>query len=92
MVFNRFERFTVLSSLRLCRRLCDSDSKTIALRPAFRRIRLKRGNGLKLHKDEDLAAIKILMSEVQYLKFLNGGNPNQILPANTLIKVVEKGN
>jgi putative transposase len=24
MVFNRFERFTVLSSLRLCRRLCDS--------------------------------------------------------------------
>jgi hypothetical protein len=23
MVFNRFERFTVLSSLRLCRRLCD---------------------------------------------------------------------
>jgi hypothetical protein len=25
MVFNRFERFTVLSSLRLCRRLCDYD-------------------------------------------------------------------
>ena len=72
-------------------KICDSNSKTIALRPAFRRIRLKRGNGLKSHKDEDLAAIKILMSEVQYLKFLNGGNPNQILPANTLIKVVEKG-
>jgi hypothetical protein len=64
-------------------KICDSDSKTIALRPAFRGIRLKRGNGLKSHKDEDLSAIKSVMSEVQCLKFLNGGDLRQVIPANT---------
>jgi hypothetical protein len=73
-------------------KICDSDSKTIALRPAVRRMRRKGGNGLKSHKDEDLTAIESLMSEVQYLEFLNGGDLSQVIPANTLIKVVEKGN
>ena len=31
------------------------------------------------------------MSEVQCLKFLNGRDLSQVVPANTLVKVVEKG-
>jgi hypothetical protein len=52
---------------------------------------VKRGNGLKSHKDEDLAATKSLMFEVQCLEFLNGRDLSQVVPGNTLVKMVEKG-
>ena len=65
-----------------------SDPRRIDVKPDRIRIRTTRSSG---SLENALRSFGVSNEKLKEMVLLNGGNPNQILPANTLIKVVEKG-
>ena len=84
----RFQNYGPLfeNTMRQFREL--SDPRRIDVKPDRIRIRTTRSSGTL---ENALRSLGVSNEKLKEMIFLNGGNPNQILPANTLIKVVEKG-
>ena len=84
----RFQNYGPLfeNTMRQFREL--SDPRRIDVKPDRIRIRTTRSSG---SLENALRSFGVSNEKLKEVVLLNGGNPNQILPANTLIKVVEKG-
>ena len=84
----RFQNYGPLfeNTMRQFREL--SDPRRIDVKPDRIRIRTTRSSG---SLENALRSFGVSNEKLKEMVLLNGGNPNQILPANTLIKVVEKG-
>lgn len=65
-----------------------SDSKKINVKPDRIRVYATKGPGAL---GDNLHSFGIPNEKLKEMALLNGGDPNQVIPANTLIKVVEKG-
>jgi predicted Zn-dependent protease len=66
-----------------------SDPRRIDVKPDRIRIRAARGSGTL---ENALRSLNVPNEKLKEMALLNGGDLSQIIPANTLIKVVEKGN
>ncbi len=66
-----------------------SDPRRIDVKPDRIRIRATRSSDTL---ENALRSLNIPNEKVKQMVLLNGGDPTQVIPANTLIKVVEKGN
>ena len=66
-----------------------SDPRRIDVRPDHIRIRATRGSGTL---ENALQSLNVPNERLKEMALLNGGDLNQVIPANTLIKVVEKRN
>ena len=66
-----------------------SDPRRIDVKPDRIRIREARGSGTF---ENALRSLNVPNEELKEMALLNGRDLSQIVPANTLIKVVEKGN
>lgn len=84
----RFQNYGPLfeNTMRQFREL--SDPRRIDVKPDRIRIRTSRSSG---SLENALRSFGVSNEKLKEMVLLNGGNPNQILPANSLIKVVEKG-
>ena len=65
-----------------------SDPRRIDVKPDRIRIRAIRSSDTL---ENALRSLGVLNEKLKEMVLLNGGNLNQVIPANTLIKVVEKG-
>jgi predicted Zn-dependent protease len=75
------------STMRQFREL--SDPRRIGVKPDRIRIRATRGSGTL---ENALRSLNVPNEKLKEMALLNGGDLSQIIPTNTLIKVVEKGN
>jgi len=66
-----------------------SDPRRIDVKPDRIRIRAARGSGTF---ENALRSLNVPNENLKEMALLNGRNLSQIIPANTLVKVVEKGN
>ena len=66
-----------------------SDPRRIDVKPDRIRIRASRGSGTF---ESALRSLNVPNEKLKEMALLNGRNLSQIIPANTLIKVVEEGN
>jgi predicted Zn-dependent protease len=66
-----------------------SDPRRIDVKPDRIRIRAPEGAGTM---ESALRSLNVPNEKLKEMALLNGGDLSQIIPANTLIKVVEKGN
>jgi predicted Zn-dependent protease len=66
-----------------------SDPRKIDVKPDRIHIRATRRSGTL---EDALRSLNVLDEKLKEMALLNGGDLGQIIPANTLIKVVEKGN
>jgi predicted Zn-dependent protease len=84
----RFQNYAPLfeNTMRQFREL--SDPRRIDVKPDRIRIRATRSSDTL---ESALRSLNVSNEKLKQMVLLNGGNPNQIIPANTLIKVVEKG-
>jgi predicted Zn-dependent protease len=65
-----------------------SDPRRIDVRPDRIRIRATRGEGTL---ENALRSLNVPNDKLKAMALLNGGDLHQVIPANTLIKMVEKG-
>ena len=65
-----------------------SDPRRIDVKPDRIRIRATRSSDTL---ENALRSLNVPNEKLEEMVLLNGGNLNQVIPANTLIKVVEKG-
>jgi predicted Zn-dependent protease len=84
----RFQNYGPLfeNTMRQFREL--SDPRRIDVKPDRIRIRATRSSDTL---ENALRSLSVPNEKLKEMALLNGGNLNQIIPANTLIKVVEKG-
>ena len=85
----RFQNYapTFENTMRQCREL--SDPKRIHVKPD--RIRIRSAKATDTLEDV-LRSFGVPKEKLKEMALLNGKNLDQVIPANTLIKVVEKGN
>jgi len=85
---SRFQHYAPLfeNSMRQFKEL--SDLKRINVQPDRLRIRATKASDTL---ENTLRSFGVGNEKLKEVVLLNGGNPNQVIPANTLIKMVEKG-